>query len=1722
MRSDSGPTLPGEVVPEDINDANPADIVMDSKDKREKERGHSEDTESNDDVLWVNWDGPNDPLNPKNWSYKKKWAATIIVSSFTFISPVSSSMVAPATEQVAQRFGINSSVLIAMTTSVFVLGYAVGPLFLGPLSEIYGRSRVLQLSNLFYLVWNIACGFAQNKNELIVFRLLAGLGGSAPLSIGGGVLGDIWHAEERGRAIAIYSLAPLLGPVVGPVCGGWIAERSTWRWVFWSTSIVDVLVQISGLFFLRETFAPYLLEQKAKEIRQKLDEENAPHREVRTIFESAEPRSWQHIFAKALTRPFQLFAYETIVQILGVYMAFVYGIFYLFLTTMPVIFRDNYHEGPGIGGLHYIALGIGLSASSQVNARFMDRIYIHFKKRNNGVGEPEFRLPTTIPGSIILPFGLLLSGWAAQHKLHWIAVDFGIACVGAGMILVFQGIQTYVVDTFTLHAASALAAVSTLRSLAGFGFPLFAPSMYAKLGYGKGNTILAALAIALGCPAPILLWKFGKRIRMSSRYANKQAHPRSPPISAGPTLEASHNDHHNEKKNAITLLNDSFEADALSSMPGSAEKGAQDSIRGSGSVPEGQVRSNSEKRRAERVCNGDKAITDSEVLLVDWDGPSDPSNPKNWPYRKKWVATLVVSSFTFISPVSSSMVAPASDQVAQNFGITSNVLIAMTTSVFLLGYAAGPLFIGPLSEIFGRTRVLQSSYLFYLAWNTGCGFSTSKTQLLIFRFLAGLGGGAPLAIGGGVLGDIWLPEERGKAIAVYSLAPLLGPAIGPVCGGWIAERSTWRWVFWSTSLADVVVQITGLFYLRESYAPFLLEQKANQIRKRFDLETRPHKIVRTVFESSEERTWKNIFRKALTRPFRLFAYESIVQILGLYMAFVYGIFYIFLTSAPIIFSGIYNEGPGAGGLHYIALGLGLWLSSQASARYIDRIYIYFKNKNNGVGEPEFRLPTIILGSMLVPFGLLLSGWSAQKKIHWIAVDIKIWKGNLFVGAGSNLVFQGVQTYVVDTFTLHAASALAAVNTLRSLAGFGFPLFSPAMLPSSDSPMEVWKKNKNGKQIRSQSEAPTTAVGKLNDRFYCQSQQQPYQERVIKNFVVSESNQTAMEPLAYSATGSSAAQESTSESESDTLSVHTGSTSTAAGESVHRRPEAQHKPQAIVRPSSMLLDDIDGFSEEELEQFVTRERTMEHGESGKDTLWVDWDGPNDKADPKHWSYKKKWSSTLVVSSFTFISPVASSMVAPATEQIAAEFGIRSTPLLAMTISVFILGYAVGPLFLGPLSEIYGRSRVLQLANLFFFAWNLGCGFAQNRSQLIAFRFMSGIGGSAPLSVGGGVLGDMWAPEERGRAIAIYSLAPLLGPVVGPICGGWIAERTTWRWVFWSTSIADAVIQAIGLIYLRETYAPLLLDRKASEMCKNLDLEKSPYKEVRTVYDLNNDRSWKAIFRKALTRPFLLFVKEPIIQVIGIYMAFVYGIFYLFLTTMPLIFTEVYRERPGIAGLNYIALGVGLTLTSQINARVLDRVYKHFKTKNGGVGEPEFRLPSLFPGTILLPFGLFLTGWSSQQRLHWIATDVVSDFSYSSFFRGEFLKFEKGIACVGSGMVLVFQSMQTYVIDSFTLYAASALAAVSFLRSLAGFGFPLFAPAMYHKLGYGKGDTILACLAIGLGCPAPFLLWIYGKRIRMSSEYARKSQSRQQNMAKASAAAARVMRRNSDEQTRPPAR
>ena len=178
----------------------------------------------------IGWDSQDDPTMPLNFGQNKKWLLLGLISAITFISPLASSMFAPAVSFMDKDFHNDNTIISALTVSIYVLGYVVGPLFLSPLSEIYGRRPVLGCANAMFCVWQIGCALAPNITGLIVMRFLAGIGGSGCLTIGGGVIADLFHREQRGLATSIYSVGPLMGPVIGPICGGFLAERAGWRW----------------------------------------------------------------------------------------------------------------------------------------------------------------------------------------------------------------------------------------------------------------------------------------------------------------------------------------------------------------------------------------------------------------------------------------------------------------------------------------------------------------------------------------------------------------------------------------------------------------------------------------------------------------------------------------------------------------------------------------------------------------------------------------------------------------------------------------------------------------------------------------------------------------------------------------------------------------------------------------------------------------------------------------------------------------------------------------------------------------------------------------------------------------------------------------------------------------------------------------------------------------------------------------------------------------------------------------------------------------------------------------------------------------------------------------------------------------------------------------------------------------------------------------------------
>ncbi|KAI0483314.1 major facilitator superfamily domain-containing protein [Xylariaceae sp. FL0804] len=465
----------------------------------------------------VTWTGPDDPDNPKNWPFSRKWSAVFVVSTFTLIAPVSSTMVAPALTTIGKDLGI--------TEALFVLAFAIGPLLWGPLSELYGRVVIIQLANLIYLFFNLGCGFARTKGQLIAFRFLSGLGGSAPQAIGGGVLSDLFTAEQRGKAISVYSLCPLLGPAIGPIAGAFIAENTTWRWAFWATTIADALIQVSGLFFLRETYVPVLLHWK----RKRLVKETG-NTALHTPFDDHN-RTLTSTLSTAMMRPFRLLATQVIVQCLALYLMYLYGLLYIVLTSFPTLFASapptGYGEPLGISGLNYISLGIGFFLGAQICAPLQDRIYAAMKRRYGAPGRPEYRTPMMFPAAVLVPVGLLIYGWTAEYKTHWIGPNIGASLIGLGSIVGFQCLQGYLVDAYARYAASAVGAATVLRSLAGFGFPLFAPALYSPvsspggggLGYGWGNSLLALVGALVGLPGPLLLWRYGEVLRRRSPFA---------------------------------------------------------------------------------------------------------------------------------------------------------------------------------------------------------------------------------------------------------------------------------------------------------------------------------------------------------------------------------------------------------------------------------------------------------------------------------------------------------------------------------------------------------------------------------------------------------------------------------------------------------------------------------------------------------------------------------------------------------------------------------------------------------------------------------------------------------------------------------------------------------------------------------------------------------------------------------------------------------------------------------------------------------------------------------------------------------------------------------------------------------------------------------------------------------------------------------------------------
>lgn len=439
----------------------------------------------------------------------RKWSIIVVLGSTSLCATCASSVAAFTEPGVAQEFGVSHEVTI-LSISLYIAGLGVGPLLIGPLSEVYGRNPVYRVSYLLFLIFTFPVAFAPNISVYLIFRFITGFCGSAFLSVVGGSASDLFSDRHVLSPMALLTISPLIGPAIGPIYSGFINQNTDWRWTY-RVQIIWIAVQLLALFlFVPETYEPVLLKQKAQRLRKStgkdywcpLDRDNFRMRDRIII---------------SCYRPFQLMFFDQMALLLNTWTSLILGILYLAFQAFPIIFTEIRGFTMQETGMTFIGIGIGMILAFLTHY-YWKGILKREADKNGGTAPPEARLYIGEAGGILAAIGLFWIAFTTYPSVHWVVPVIGSVPFGLGIIYIYISVFTYLVTAYRPVAASAMASNSAMRSSFGAAFPLFAPAMYHKLGTVGATALLAGLT-TLMTPLPFIYRRIGARLRKKSRFA---------------------------------------------------------------------------------------------------------------------------------------------------------------------------------------------------------------------------------------------------------------------------------------------------------------------------------------------------------------------------------------------------------------------------------------------------------------------------------------------------------------------------------------------------------------------------------------------------------------------------------------------------------------------------------------------------------------------------------------------------------------------------------------------------------------------------------------------------------------------------------------------------------------------------------------------------------------------------------------------------------------------------------------------------------------------------------------------------------------------------------------------------------------------------------------------------------------------------------------------------
>lgn len=469
-----------------------------------------------DDVILVTED---DNL-PINWSFSLKCLFIFQVAFLTVSVYMASAIYTPGIEEIMHDFKVGQ-IVATLPLSTFVIGYGVGPLILAPMSENprLGRTYIYIITLFIFFILQIPIALSKNIAELTALRFFAGFFASPALATGGASVGEVLSRPYVPLGIAIWSLAAVCGPSLGPLVGSVLTVKANWRWTFWFMAIISGACLIFLAWLLPETYEATLLSRKAKRLRKITGNPNIKSQgEI-----DNENLNLKELAIETLYRPLEVTVVEPVVLLINIFIALVYSIMYIWFEAFPIVFVNTKGFTLVELGVSYVSIMVGIGSGAVVYILWTHRKYT-IPSIAGIQTHPEIFIPVAIIGAVIMPIGIFIFAWTSSPSIHWIFPLIGAAIYACGAFLIFQTLFNYMLASFKpQYMASIFASNDFFRSVIAGVFPLFGGFLYHNTGsekypVGWGSSILGFITIAM-IAIPVLFYLNGPKLRARSRFA---------------------------------------------------------------------------------------------------------------------------------------------------------------------------------------------------------------------------------------------------------------------------------------------------------------------------------------------------------------------------------------------------------------------------------------------------------------------------------------------------------------------------------------------------------------------------------------------------------------------------------------------------------------------------------------------------------------------------------------------------------------------------------------------------------------------------------------------------------------------------------------------------------------------------------------------------------------------------------------------------------------------------------------------------------------------------------------------------------------------------------------------------------------------------------------------------------------------------------------------------